>query len=169
MKKNTNLAEFCKIIIILVIALALTGLVFALPNSLNLQGKLTSSSGALQTGTFNFTFRIYDDFTSGNLLYETNVTSTTDSRGVYDIILENINLPFDKQYYLAVKVNADAEMSPRVNLTSVPYSFKANESEGLNGSNDSTINGNINLTSAGNVQAAGTIMGNVLQAVSSLD
>lgn len=162
-------ANWNRIMILIVLLLGLIHFVSATPNAINLQGRLTSSSGSIQTGTFNFTFRIYDNFTSGTMLYETNLSLTTDSRGIYDAILTNINLPFNTQYYLAVKVMGDSEMQPRVNLTSVPYSFKANESEGLNTSKDATVNGNINLTNAGNINAAGTINANILNALSQLN
>lgn len=127
---------------------AIAGVAIAVPNSMNIQGKLTSSSGTLQTGTFNFTFRIYDSFTSGNLLYEKNTTATTDARGVYDVILKDINLTFQDQLYLAVKVGSDGEMEPRINLTSSPYSFRANISEDLNKNNSYAVK-NINVS--GNV------------------
>ena len=121
--------------LILFVLLLTLPTVFAIPNSINIQGKLTSSSGALQTGTFNFTFRIYDNYTAGNKLYETNITATTNDRGVYDIILKNVNLTFDDNFYLALKINNDDEMAPRLNLTSVPYAFRANISEDLNKNN----------------------------------
>ena len=73
----------------------LVPIVLAIPNSINIQGKLTNTAGTIQTGTYNFTFRIYDDYTVGSLLYESNVTTATDSRGVYDIILQKNNLPFN--------------------------------------------------------------------------
>jgi len=146
-----------KIIISIIVCLLPVTIALATPSSLNIQGKLTDSSGSLQTGTFNFTFRMYDDFTSGNKLYETNITSDTDSRGIYDIILENINLPFDKQYYLAVKINNDSEMQPRVNLTSVPYSFTSNQSKALNTTRDVFVNDKVNLTSTGNIAAYGNL------------
>jgi len=88
------------VLISLLVIIIFSSIVLAIPNSMNIQGKLTEPSGDLKTGTFNFTLRIYDNFTSGNKLYETNLTSTTDSRGVFDLIMENMDLPFDKQYYL---------------------------------------------------------------------
>ena len=137
MKKNKlGSNKFANILFLIFAILLFSIIVLATPNSINIQGKLTDSSGYLQTGTYNFTMRIYDSFTGGNKLYETNVTATADSRGVFDLIMQDINLPFDEQYYVAVKVNDDAEMEPRVNLTSVPYSFKANESQGLNTTED---------------------------------
>jgi len=158
-----------RLIIQIVVCLFLIPIALATPNSINIQGKLTNPSGSLQTGTFDFTFRIYDNFTSGNNLYETNITATADSRGVYDAILQNINLPFDRQYYLAVKVNNDAEMEPRVNLTSVPYSFTSNQSKSLNTTKDVFVNNNVNLTAAGNIDASGTVNADNLKATTQLE
>ena len=136
-----------KLIPMLVIFL-LIPIALAIPNSINIQGKLTNTAGTIQTGTYNFTFRIYDSFTSGNMLYETNVTAATDSRGVYDIILKNVNLSFAEQLYLAVKIGNDNEMEPRINLTSAPYTFRANISEDLNKNNSYTV---ANLNATGNI------------------
>jgi len=43
-----------------------------------------------------------------------------------------ISIPFDAQYYLGVKVGSDAEMSPRRQLTSVGYAFRASVAESVN-------------------------------------
>ena len=135
-----------KLIPILLFLIFLSISAFAVPNSLNIQGKLTDSSDSIQTGTFNFTFRFYDAYTGGNKLFEkANITSTTDSRGVYDIIIDGINLSFDKQLYLGMEVNADGEMSPRINLTSVPYTFRANVSDTLDANRSYTVLG-LNVT-----------------------
>jgi hypothetical protein len=114
-----------------------SGLAFAIPGSLSLQGKLTNNDGAVQTGTFNFSFRIYDSFTDGNVLYNLdNINITTDSNGVYDIILQNLSsLNFSDQYFLGITVKEDNESTPRINLTSSPYAFRANISEDLNKEN----------------------------------
>src|SRR3989338_2613398 len=155
--KNNFKAEIGKMFFFVAAVIILASMALAIPNSLNLQGKLTDTSGNLKTGTFNFTFRIYDNITNGTKLYETNITKTTDARGIYDIILQNINIPFDSQYYLAVKINNDSEMAPRVNLTSAPYSFVSNKSKALNTTEDVLINEKINLTATGNVQASGNL------------
>ena len=169
-----------KIIIFVIILFSLIQIVLAVPNSINIQGKLTDSSDKVKTGTFNFGFGIYDNFTSGNKLYESNITATTNARGIYDIILNNINLNFDKQLYLGIEVDNDGEMAPRGNLTAVPYSFRANTSEsldenksytvsglnvtqslivggGANISGDLSVNNEINLTSTGNIDASGNL------------
>ena len=150
MKKNKITADIVKTAIVLLVFFIFANLAFAAPNSINIQGKLTNPSGTILTGTYNLSFSIYDAYTSGNKLYEANITSTTDARGVYDIILNNVNLSFSDQNYLGVKVNNDTEMSPRVNLTSVPYTFRANTSDDLNKNNRYTITG-LNITQGLNV------------------
>src|SRR3989338_9422917 len=105
----------------------------AVPNSLTLQGKLTNLAGASQQGTFNFTFRIYDAAADGSQLWASiNQSVATDANGVYDAVLHNINMSFAEQYYLGIAVQGDNESTPRINLTSSPYSFRANVSEDLN-------------------------------------
>jgi hypothetical protein len=141
--------NFMYFVVIIIFILSIS-LVIAAPNSINVQGKLTNPSGTIQAGTFNFSFRFYDNYTAGTKLLEKNVTSTTDARGVYDIIIPDVNLTFKDQLYLGVEVNTDGEMSPRVNLTSVPYTFRANTSEALtpNSSHFVTnlsVNGNVTI------------------------
>src|SRR3989338_4864901 len=127
--KNGNLIILFSILLLT----ALSSLVFAIPDSLTLQGKLTNLAGTSQVGTFNFSFRIYDSYTAGNKLYESNINLTTDANGIYDVVLQNLSsLNFSDQYYLGITVSTDDESQPRINLTSTPYSFRANISEGLN-------------------------------------
>ncbi len=161
-EKSALLKPIPTIIILLSIFLFLPAIAFAIPNSLTLQGKLTNSAGASQQGAFQFVFRIYDVanastytinetifytnssgqlaqteanityFNYSNALYFRNMSVTTDANGIYDVVLENVSLPFDRQYYLGIQVGSDNESMPRVNLTSSPYSFRANVSEALN-------------------------------------
>jgi hypothetical protein len=123
-------------------------LVSAIPETLNMQGKLTKTDGTVETGTPNFTFRLYDDKTAGNLLWE-ETQGIALSNGVYDAILGEINdisnLSFNSQYYITTKVGSDSEMTPRINLTSVPYAFVAKNAENL--TCDSCIIGGNNISS----------------------
>ena len=123
-------------IIIISIIISLSAFAFAIPNSITLQGKLTNQAGAAQVGTNNFTFKIYDAYTGGNILYKFNINITTDANGIYDIVLKNLSgLNFSDQYYLGITVGSDDEGTPRINLTSAPYSLRANVSEDLNKEN----------------------------------
>src|SRR3989338_689557 len=133
MNKKFEIKSILMFVIILAMALIFSKLVFSIPNSLTLQGKLTNLAGTSQQGTFNFTFAIYDTYTGGNMLWNSgNLSIGTDANGIYDVILQGINITFAEQYYLGITVGTDNESSPRINLTSSPYSFRANVSEALN-------------------------------------
>jgi len=112
----------------------------AIPHLINYQGKLTDSSGTSLNGSYNITFRLYDAETAGNLLWQETQTGVLVQKGVFSILLGSVtalNLPFDKQYYLAIQVGTDAEMSPRQRITSAGYAFRAEESEKLGGKQSS--------------------------------
>jgi len=155
-KLNKNLPLFLSILIIL------SSIAFAVPNSLTLQGKLTTLAGASVSGTNNFTFAIYDAYSGGNKLWElANTNITTDANGVYDVILPNVNLSFADQYYLGITVGTDAESTPRINLTSAPYSFRANVSEGLNPNasyfvNNLSVNGHLTVGNGTSILSVST-------------
>ena len=145
-KVKINLISSLSILVLILFS----SFVFGIPNTLTLQGKLTNNAGTSQVGAFNFSFRIYDAYTGGNKLYESNLNLTTDANGIYDIILYNLSsLNFSNQYYLGITINIDDESAPRINLTSMPYSFRANVSEDLNKENKyevSVLNVTGNLT-----------------------
>ena len=123
-----------KKIFFVIFSLLLLSSAYAIPQTFNIHGKLTDSSGSVLSGTHNMTFKIWGGVTGGSELWSSaNISVTTDSGGVYNVILNEIDLDFSGIYYLGVTVGADSEMSPRVNLTSTPYTFRANDSDYLNG------------------------------------
>jgi hypothetical protein len=79
------------------------------------------------------TFRIYEAASGGTALW-TEVQDVTVNRGLYSVRLGEstaLNLAFDVPYYLGVKVGADAEMIPRLELGSVGYAFRAKTVESV--------------------------------------
>ncbi|MCD4771219.1 hypothetical protein K8R30_02255 [archaeon] len=107
-----------------VVILFLVGGVFAIPQTFSVHGKLSNSSGVLE-GTYEMNFSIYEDYSGGSALWTSLRNVTTDSDGVYDVVLGGVDLNFSEQYYLGVKVESDDEMTPRINLSSSPYAFRA--------------------------------------------
>ena len=96
----------------------------AVPQTFNIHGKLSNSSGSMN-GTFQFTFNIYDSYTGGVSLWN-SVRDVTITDGIfYDVILDATGLNFSEQYYLGITIEGDSEMAPRMNLTTSPYSFMA--------------------------------------------
>lgn len=141
MEKSSKIVVIIGIILLLAIPIAL-----AAPNQITLQGKLTNAAGAAIASTkVNATFRIYDSFENGTQLWIQETNITTDANGIYDIILRNLNLTFADQYYLGMTLGSDLEATPRINLTTTPYSFRANISEDLN-QNNSYVVRNLSVT-----------------------
>ena len=119
------------------IFLLLAGLTFAvIPTSITVHGKLTNAANVSQTKqTINMTFAIYNVATSGSALYtKSNVNVTTDYAGVYSYELSGLTLPFNESYFLGVIVANDSEMTPRINLSSSGYAYRANVSDYINAS-----------------------------------
>jgi hypothetical protein len=118
----------------------------AIPQTFNVHGKLTDSDGSALSGTYTLNFTIYDSYEAGSTLWSSgDLSITSDSEGIYNLILTAIDLNFSEQYYLGVTVEDDDEMTPRINLTSSPYTFRANVSDYLEASRNYYVN-NLNAT-----------------------
>jgi hypothetical protein len=111
----------------------------AVPQTINYQGYLADSSGTPVTGTVQMQFKLYSSQspTATPLWTETH-QSVQVNQGSYSVVLGNgsptpvpINLPFDVPYYLGVTVGSDAEMTPRLPLTSTGYAFRAAQADSI--------------------------------------
>jgi membrane-associated HD superfamily phosphohydrolase len=120
-------------VISVVLLLILAANSLAIPQVMTIRGTLRDSSGNLLSGSYQFTFRIYNVSSGGTPLWtETqNVTVTSGSFTVPLGSVNPINLTFDEDYYLGLEIGSDGEMTPRQRLTSVSYTFRSNVSEGL--------------------------------------
>jgi hypothetical protein len=104
----------------------------ALPRLISYQGKLSNKSDGQpinEVKTINF--KIYDALTSGNLLWE-ETQNVPVEKGIFNVNLGasvDLNLPFDKAYYLEIKVN-DEVITPRQRITSSGYAVSAENLEG---------------------------------------
>jgi len=101
----------------------------SIPRTLSFQGILTDNNGVvLPDGNYSVTFRIYDLALGGSHLWE-ETQSVAVVSGRFNVILGTVTsldpLPFDDPYWLATKVGADPEMTPRVELTSSAYSLNS--------------------------------------------
>ncbi|MBI5740972.1 MAG: hypothetical protein HZA16_09640 [Nitrospirae bacterium] len=120
--------------------IAATALLFALavvghsavPQTVNYQGYLTDAGGNPVDGTLSMTFRIYNVSAGGAVLWTETQVNVHVSNGMYNVVLGSvnpINLLFNEQYYLGIQVVADSEMTPRQQLTGVPYAMRAKEAD----------------------------------------
>ncbi len=98
------------------------------PRYITHQGFLTNSAGVAYDTTLSMTFRIFSTLTEGTPIYEQNINFAQVRKGIFNATLGPITSPFDAQYYLEIVV-AGETFTPRTQLTSVPYSLRADTAE----------------------------------------
>lgn len=124
-----------RIITVFSFALALLPTSFAAqPESMDYQGYLTDSSGSPIFGPADLTLKLYDAESGGTELWS-QASNTFINNGGFAVVLDgSAGNPFPADLFsnplwLGLSVNADAEMSPRQQLNSTPYSFVAKVAE----------------------------------------
>lgn len=100
----------------------------SVPQTLSYQGVLRDGSGnTVSDGAYDLTFRLYDVESGGSALWtESQSVSVVD--GIFNVILGDVvalTVPFDVPYWLGTSVEAESELSPRVELTAAPYARRA--------------------------------------------
>ena len=116
------------------------------PKLINYQGYLTDQNGKALTGNYTITFSLYDDSEAGNMLWQETHDTLKVSNGLFNVLLgSNIQLTSDHfkgERYLGIQVAGESEMTPRMRLTSVAYSLKAEQvTNGMNKVHEGTCNG----------------------------
>jgi hypothetical protein len=106
-------------------------------HQINFQGKLVNPDGTNVTdGTYSIVFSIYNVPSSGSAVW-TETQSVTLSHGIFQVNLGSVSsLPGSVDFntdniYLGIKVGSDAEMTPRIQFTSVPQAFNSEKLGGL--------------------------------------
>jgi len=105
------------------------------PETMHFSGNLDMSGGSF-TGTTDLTLILYDDANAGTALWtETQAVSVTDGR--FSVVLGDgtaiANSALDGKRYLGVTVQGDTEMTPRIELHSVPFARRAGDAGTLGG------------------------------------
>ncbi len=130
MRKLTKILLLVMLIVSLLCGLQATGFT-AVPHLINYQGRLTDKAGKPLEGAYSLTFRIYDAETAGNLLWQETHTGVVIQKGIFSVLLgsiTNLDLLFDKQYFLEIKVGNEV-MSPRQRIASSAYAIRAEKAE----------------------------------------
>jgi len=139
---------------------------------MSFQGKLTNTDGTNVTdGTFSIRFRIYTDPTadaantclpgSNTCKWEETQASVTVASGLFQVNLGSVTtLPGSVDFnlsglYLGVKVGSDAEMTPRVRLTTAPQAFNSDLLDGIDAA------GFVQLTPSGQQSGSINISGTI--------
>ena len=147
------------ILIFLVTSIHSLSAISQVPHLIGYQGRLTDAQGSPKEGSHQITFRIYDAEAAGNLLWQETHPNVTVTNGIFDVLLGGVtplDLPFDKQYYLAIQVGSDPEMTPRQQIASVGYSFRAKDVDSLPVGSIIMWHGSINAIPEGWVLCDGT-------------
>lgn len=133
-----------------------------IPQTMSYQGVLTDGAGApLPDGNVLVTFKLYENAAGGSPIWEEN-QNVEIVGGLFSAILGSDNpldLPFAVPYWLGLTVDGSTELSPRIELTSAPYSLNARSVAAgqvvrrLNGLTDDVTlaeGSNINISASGN-------------------
>lgn len=98
------------------------------------QGRLADSSGNPLTNTLNMSFRLYGATTGGSPLWTEEWTGSNGvqvSDGLFNVMLGSLTpipqsvIAGNSNLFLGITVGTDDEMSPRVQLGSVPFAVQA--------------------------------------------
>jgi hypothetical protein len=146
LKKVGETLCFCLVLL----ALFITSTITAVPNTISYQGKLTDSSGVPVNASVSIQFIIYDSAAAGTSLWsETKsvvVTSGHFSTDLGSTSALSTSIFETEPVYLALKVGADSEMTPRIKLQTAPYAFKADKADSV--ANGSITNASITANAA---------------------
>lgn len=117
------------VIVIMILAVVPGGALASIPRTITIQGVLTDGSGTVvPTGMYSITFRLYDEWTGGTLLWEETQDLVSVTKGIFTTalgVITSLDLPFDEQYFLGISVGGEEELAPRIRLTSNAYSLRA--------------------------------------------
>ncbi len=117
------------------------------PQTLSYQGVLTDASNNPRNGNFQLTFKFYEQADGNEAIWQ-EVHNVGVVNGLFNVVLgknQSLTVPFDRLYWLGITIGDDAELSPRVELTSSAYSLNAR----FLADGALTAGSNINLTRQG--------------------
>ncbi len=147
------------VVVAALLFICLSTSVAAVPSWINYQGMLTYPDGTPMDTTIDITFKLYPETWSISPIWDEIHTVTT-VNGIYSAHLGGAD-PMPQDFFddgsmwLGIQVGTDAEMTPRMSLTAVPYAYRigtVDEAQGGTISSDVVINGKLNV-GTGNTNA----------------
>ena len=109
-----------------------------IPPTMLYEGYLTDSNGdPLPDGKYDFTFALYTDETGGEPVWIEEHKRIVLSAGRFRALLgagttpAPLDIPFDRPYFLAMKVGGGPELVPRLELATSAYSFRARAADSV--------------------------------------
>ena len=114
---------------LLSLLMILTGIpALATPTTITYQGYLSTNSNAPVNTPVAMTVSLYADPTGGTALWSEHLPAVTVINGIFTVLIGSttpINLTFNRVYYLGLAIGSDPELTPRQEMSSVPYAFRA--------------------------------------------
>ena len=105
------------------------------PREFTYQGKLLGNGEQpVPEGHYKITFSLYNE--QGTSLWSETHDHVFIAGGIFQVNLGSVNgmpLPFNEPYYLGIKIGTDPELTPRMLLTTSPYSFRAEDANHIGG------------------------------------
>lgn len=101
-----------------------------LPKIINFSGVITADDLLVPDGEYSILFSLYENLSGGEPLWSELHEKVQVVNGELDVQLGGasvpnpLNLTFNKQYYLGIKLNNTEELTPRISLVPVPYSVR---------------------------------------------
>ncbi|MBN1996828.1 hypothetical protein JW935_04690 [candidate division KSB1 bacterium] len=133
---KTRLSKASALVFVLVLFSALA-LFSQIPRTISYQGILTDVNGDILPDNFyRMSFTLYDVESAGKPLWTETQPSVGVHKGLFNTFLGTVNpieLPFDGQYWLGIKIGTGDELSPRIPLSAVAYSFRSEDANHVNG------------------------------------
>ncbi|MFW9852641.1 MAG: tail fiber domain-containing protein [Candidatus Thorarchaeota archaeon] len=95
------------------------------PRYISVQGRLLDPiTDEPLSGSYTLLFKIYDTTPTEIWSKQYDNVDVTNTRGIFNIELGPLNLPFDEEYTLETLVN-DVPLFPKINITSSAFTFSA--------------------------------------------
>ncbi len=121
----------------LAVVVGTSSVAMAVPANITQQGRLLDDGGKPLTGSHTLHFTLYDAASSGATLWEGEVDVDLGDSGFYSVVLGSESNPLDKsklqgdEAWLGLSVDGGDEMSPRLQITSVPYALVAGRADSV--------------------------------------
>jgi hypothetical protein len=114
------------------------------PRTMAFQGRLVRADGTPESAPQDLTFSLYAASTGGSPLWQERHPSVSVTNGYYAVVLGSAlplryELAQGSQLYLGVALTGQSELSPRLQLASVPFALRAQDSQSLDGRAASTF------------------------------
>jgi hypothetical protein len=118
------------LVLLLIVSVSAFAQVSAVPQLMNFQGRLTRSDGTpVPNGNYSIRFSLWTAATGGTEKWNQTVSTVTVRNGTFGVLLNTSTGAVDKfnnNLFLEIKIGTDAPLTPRQQLVTVAYAFKAN-------------------------------------------